>query len=82
MSLYTFDRSRWVAKLAPQLTGHAQQVYAAMPAEEALVYDNVKIAILRRYDINDEMYRQRFRTSTRRDGEPYIELATRLGDLF
>ena len=38
---------RHLFKLAPQLTGKAQQAYAAMAAEEAGDYDRVKTAILR-----------------------------------
>ena len=41
----------------------------------------MKAAILRRYDINEEMYRQRFRSGTKKAGESYQELATRLCDL-
>ena len=45
-------------KLAPQLTGKAQQAYASMGAEEAGDYKQVKEAILRRY-ISQETYCQR-----------------------
>ena len=82
MTLYHVDETQWVAKLAPQLTGRAQQAYAAMPTEDAFSYKEVKKTILRRYEINEETYRQRFRATRRRDGEAYVELASRLGDLF
>ena len=55
------NSQRWVYKLVPQLSGKAQQAYAALPADEAKDYDRVKSAILRRYDISEETYRQRFR---------------------
>ena len=49
------DRARWVFKLAPQLTGKAQQAYAAMSAESSTDYEAVKAVILRRYNnINEE----------------------------
>ena len=82
MAVYHVEETRWVAKLAPQLSGRAQQVYAAMSARDTLEYAEVKKSILRRYDINEETYRQRFRTEQRKEGEPYIELATRMADLF
>lgn len=47
-------------------------------SEDAFVYSEVKKAILRRYDINEETYRQCFRAARRKEGEPYIELATRM----
>ena len=51
---------RWAVKLAPQLTGKAQQAYAAMKVEDAGTYRLLKEAILRQYDISEETYRQRF----------------------
>ena len=53
---------RWAFKLAPQLTGRAQQAYTALNADDVVKYEEVKAAILRRYDISEETYRQRFRT--------------------
>ena len=51
--VYKTPKERCVCKLSPQLTGRAQQAYAAMPTVNAGKYDDVKAAILlRRYDIN------------------------------
>ena len=52
-----------------------------MPADQAGDYGELKAAILRRYNINEETYRQRFRTAKLGDGETPRELATRLCDL-
>ena len=81
MEAYEVERARWSFKLAPQLTGKAQQAYAALPPEHAKDYDEVKAAILRRYNINEETYRQRFRSQKLKDGETLRELVTRLSDL-
>ena len=51
MSAYSVPKDRRIFKLAPQLSGRVQQAYAALTAEEALSYNGVKAAILRRYDI-------------------------------
>ena len=48
MAVYEVDRARWAFKLAPQLTGKAQQAYAAMSVEDAGDYDKVKTTILKR----------------------------------
>ena len=64
------------------LTGKAQQAYAALSAEDATKYAEVKAAILRRYDINEETYRQRFRATRKKEGESYTEMVIRLQDLF
>ena len=44
-------------------------------------YEEVKAAILRRYDINEETYRQRFRAAKGMEGETYRETVIRLQDL-
>ena len=46
-----------------------------------IVYDHLKAAILRRYSINEDTYRQRFRTAKLKAGETPRELAIRLRDL-
>ena len=81
MEAYEVNRARWVYKLAPQLTGKAQQAYAALPADEAKDYDKLKAAILRRFNINEETYRRRFKFAKLKTGETPRELVTRLRDL-
>ena len=81
MQAYEIDRARWTFKLAPQLTGKAQQAYAALSADEATDYNALRTAILRRYNINEETYRRQFRSAELRKGETPRELVTRLTDL-
>ena len=81
MAANEVSRERWSFQLAPHLTGKAQQAYAALPPEDAKTYDTVKEAILRRYDINEETYRQRFCKLRPKEGESPQELITRLKDL-
>ena len=71
----------WAFKLAPQLTGKAQQAYPAMAAEEAGDYDRVKTAILRWFNINAETYCQQFCAATKHGEESHRELLVRLQDL-
>ena len=54
ITAYGVTKAKWIFKLAPQLMGKAQQAYAALPKDQALNYDSVKVAILRRYDITEE----------------------------
>ena len=61
MVAYEVKAERWVFKLATNLVGKAQQAYAALTTEDAMSYENVKEAILQRYNITSESYRQRFR---------------------
>ena len=80
MSSYEIPKDRWSFRLAPQLIAKAQQVYVAMDAAEAGDYDKLKAAILRRYGINEESYRQQFRKARKRD-KSNKEFGIRLGDL-
>ena len=81
MEAYEVPRARWVFKLAPQLTGPAQQAYSALSASDAADYDKVKKAIWARYDINCETYRRRLREATKKPEETYRQMATRILDL-
>ena len=81
MEVNEVSRERWLFQLAPQLTGKAQQAYAALTPEDAKDYDAVQTAILRRYNINEETYRQRFRTLKPKPEESPQEFMTRLQDL-
>ena len=82
MKAYKVEKAKWVYLLAPQLTGKAQQAYAAMAGEDAGDYDSLKGAILKRYNVNDESYRMRFRSVAKRQEESYQEMATRTMDLL
>ena len=79
---YKWPKGTWTLRLTPMLTGKAMAAYANMDHAQAGDYDQVKAAILRRYDINEETYRQRFRTTRKEREESYGELAIRLRDLF
>ena len=81
MSAYSIPKDRWSFKLAPQLVGKAQQAYAAMNPDDAGNYEQLKAAIFRRYGINEESCRQRFRQARKKQEESNKEFATRLQDL-
>ena len=81
MVAHKIDKTRWPHHLAPQLTGRAQLAFAALPTANSDDYEAIKTAVLTRYDINEEAYRRRFRTTTRMEGETNRELAVRMMDL-
>ena len=70
MQAYDISREQWIYYIAPQLTGKAQQAFAALPTGESKDYDGVKAVILTRYGVSEETYRRRFRAITRNVGEP------------
>ena len=46
----------WATKLAGLLTGKALPAYAGLSGEKAASYDEVKAAVLYRFDVNEETY--------------------------
>ena len=78
MRAFDITEDQWSLYLAPQLTGRAQQAYAALHGDEAADYETVKTAILRRFAINSDTYRQRLRAAKLGKDEMANELRTRL----
>ena len=81
MKAHKIKEDRWAHYLAPQLTGRAQLAFAALPTAESGKYESIRAAILQRYDINEEAYRRRFRTTTRGNDETNREYTVKLMDL-
>ena len=79
---YGWPRAEWAVYLVPYLTGRARAAYVAMDIVEAMEYSMVKEAILAKYEISEEIYRQRFREPEGRPGETPKELYNRLKDLY
>lgn len=79
---YRWPRTEWAVYLIPYLTGRARAAYVAMDVGEAMDYSKVKAAILMKYDINEEIYRERFREPDIVQGETPRELYHRLKDLY
>ena len=77
-----WPKAIWATQVAGLLSGKAMATYAALTPEDAVDYDKVKDAILRRYEISEETYRQRFRQDRRKGEELYREFADRLNDHF
>ncbi|XP_047218926.1 uncharacterized protein LOC124866918 [Girardinichthys multiradiatus] len=77
-----WPKADWVFRLIPLLTGKARSAYVHMDVDETLNYDNVKTAILKKYDINPETYRQRFCSLYVYPDESPKELYVRLKELF
>ena len=82
MTAQHVDTTLWAYLLAQQLIGKAQQDFTAMPSATSGSYAEVKKSILKRYNINEETYCQRFRNATSKDGETFQELEVRLAHLL
>ena len=67
MAMGGIDEDSWAIRLTPQLTGKAQEAYAAMRGEDADSYRKVTEAVLRRYNICVETYRHRFQATQKKE---------------
>ena len=81
MDAHSINRGSWAYRLAPYLTGRAQQAFAAMDKDDSSNYDLVKESILKHYDITTTTYQQRFRGIKKRTNESFREMAVRMKDL-
>jgi len=77
MSSNSIAPEQWVAKLAPKLSGRAREAYSRLTSDQAMDYDQVKKAILRRYELTAEAYRKKFR-NTRRQDDTFAEWSVKL----
>lgn len=77
-----WPRDEWAVRLVPLLTGKARSAYVLMDIEDSEDYDKVKAAILAKYEITADTYRQRFRAMDILQEETPRELYVRLKDLF
>ncbi|KAL7854953.1 hypothetical protein SRHO_G00171430 [Serrasalmus rhombeus] len=77
-----WHKEDWAIRLVPLLTGKARSAYVAMDSEHAEDYEEVKAAILAKYEITQDIYRQRFRALEVYPGETPRELYVCLKELF
>lgn len=80
--VYRWPKEDWAVHLIPLLTGKARSAFVAMAPAFTSDYDKVKEVILKKYEINPETYRLRFRSLNTAEDESPTELYVRLKDLF
>jgi len=65
----------WTLLLQCVRTRKAQEVFSSLSEEESVNFKQVKIAILRAYELVPEAYRQRFRGYKKLERQTYVEFA-------
>ena len=68
----------WATNLSLLLGGKALDVYNRLSNEEAGDYKKLKVALLRRYNMTEQGFRERFYTSKAEVGESPQQFAARL----
>ena len=71
-------REDWAMYLSALLKGRALDVYSMMPTEYANDYDQLKDALLKRYQLSADGFKKRFRSAKPEAGETPIQFLTRL----
>lgn len=79
---WRWPESEWACRLVPLLSGKALEAYSAMDEDEANRYICLKAALLTKFDISPETYRQRFRVSSVPSSETPTETYHRLKGLY
>lgn len=77
-----WSQEEWAAPVVTLLTGKALEAYAGMDEQRSHIYEDVKAAVLAKYDVTEETYRQRFRSSVVPVGETARETYNRLKGLY
>ena len=55
-----WKKEGWATQLSPLLSGRALEVYSRLSQDEAMDYQRLKLALLKRYDFTEFGYRRRF----------------------
>ncbi|KAI8510586.1 hypothetical protein Bbelb_115020 [Branchiostoma belcheri] len=68
----------WASNLSALLTGKALEVYSRLSNEDAQDYDKVKVALLKRYNLTEDGFRNKFRQNKPDKGESPEQFLVRL----
>ena len=77
-----WDESTWAVSLSSLLTGKGLEAYTSMPAEQANDYQALKNAVLKRYQLTEEGFRQKFRDEKPEAGETVYQFVARITRYF
>ena len=77
-----WETAVWATRLSALLKGKALEVYSRLPAADALNYDKLKAALLRRFRMTEEGYKIKLRTSRPEKSETPGQFVARLGSYF
>ena len=79
---HKWDEADWAVRLSAHLKGKSLEVYSRLPVADANDYDKLKLALLRYYQMTEEGYKVKFRTSRPGKSEDPEQFMTRLKEYF
>ena len=77
-----WEPDTWATGLSALLQGKALDVYALMPKEDALNYDKLKVALLKRYELTEEGFKRKYKKCRPENGETFQQFTTRVKSYF
>ena len=77
-----WEPDTWATGLSALLQGKALDVYALMPKEDALNYDKLKVALLKRYELTEEGFKRKYKKCRPENGETFQQFTTRKKSYF
>ena len=77
-----WKKEDWATNLSALLKGKALDVYALMPIEEALNYDMLKAALLKRYELTEEGFKRRYKKCRPDSGETFQQFTSPMKSYF
>ncbi|VDI78345.1 Hypothetical predicted protein [Mytilus galloprovincialis] len=80
--LHKIPKSEWALRLVPLLCGKALEAFSRLSEEDSKNYDKIKSAILCRYELTAEAYREKFRSERQSSDESFKEFSVRLSSNF
>ena len=77
-----WEPDTWATGLSALLQGKALDVYSLMPKEDALNYDKLKVALLKRYELTEEGFKRKYKKCRPENGETFQQFTTRMKSYF
>ena len=81
-SAQKWEPDTWATGLSALLQGKALDVYTLMPKEDALNYDKLKVALLKRYELTEEGFKRKYKKCRPENGETFQQFTTRMKSYF
>ena len=75
-----WDKSNWATSLSALIQDKAVDVYSRLSPTDSLNYDKLKDALLKRFQLTEEGFRSKFRSSRPEVGETRPQFVVRLDD--
>ena len=77
-----WEKDSCATQLSPLLSGHALEIHSRLSQEDAMSYDRLRLALLKRYDFTEFEYRKKFREAKPEGQESPGQFMVRLKNYF